>query len=405
MKILLCHNYYATRAGEAQVVAHEAELLEKHGHQVIRLERDNADIARMSPAEKLRTFFTSFHNPGVVSEAREIVSLYRPDIAHVHNVFPRISPSLYRTLYSLGVPVVQTFHNFRFLCISGLLFKDGDYCGGRGNGVKCVTGRCYRDSYIYSAWYAALLAWHRRRGTFLSCIDRYIALNGVTRDIFVKAGFPYDKFVVKPNSASVEDVPHIAEPDDYAVFVGRLSREKDIMTLLEASARVPDLPLIIVGDGPCEDDARDFVRDRGLCHVTFRGKLPPEDCAGIIAGALVTVFPSTCHENCPLTVINSVYLGTPVIGSRTGGMPDFVPEGKAGWLVTPGDVDAWTARLAFVAARPDEAVALRPSTRLFGLGAFGSETNYNRLVDVYRAAMRAAASRHGDSFPSLSRES
>ncbi len=393
MKILLCHNYYKTRAGEALVLEYEKQLLRDHGHEVATYTRDNADISDFSLYEKAGNFLRGFHNPRTVGDIDKIARNDRPDVAHVHNVFPLISPSLYWALKRHGIPVVQTLHNFRFICINGLLFKGTRECPSASrNKIACIMHRCFKDSLVYSAWYAAILSWHDRKKTFYEAIDRYIALNSFSKKIFVDAGFDERKLVVKPNAACVAGAGSVDDPGDYAVFAGRLSPEKGIFTLLEAAARVPDMPLKIIGSGHLDEKVRQYISNRKLEHVEFLGPQTKDAFESWLANALVTVFPSECFENCPLSVVNSLYLGTPVLAARTGGVPDFVPEEKAGWLFTRGSVDELTQRLTWIKSNISEVKAMRPKVRQWGKEQFSSERNHQRLIEIYRDAISHAES-------------
>jgi len=220
-------------------------------------------------------------------------------------------------------------------------------------------------------------------------------LNTFTRDIFISAGYPVEKITVKPNFATIKNNKIVSEPENYAVFIGRLSEEKGIWPLLHASERVPELPLHIIGDGPLEKEVRAFVYDKGLTHITFFGRLSAEQCAEKVRKARVAVCPSTCYENCPVSIINAVYSGTPVIASRTGGLPDFVPEGIAGWLVEPGEVSALAERLKEIACTPELADRLRDSARAFGQKHFSEEENYAALMLIYKDAEKRAIARRG----------
>jgi glycosyltransferase involved in cell wall biosynthesis len=388
MTILLCHNHYQIRAGEDQVFAAECALLRAHGQHVITYTRDNAEIAQMPLWRRLWSFFAAFHNPRTVRDLRALIAREKPDVAHVHNVFPLISPALYWTLRRAGVPVVQTIHNFRFVCINGLLFRAGKVCHDclEGRRRACVREKCYRDGHLYSLWYALIIWWHQRRGTFHRAIDRYITLNSFTRNILVDAGFDAARIVVKPNAATV--APGGAAPPagaPHALFIGRLAQEKGIMTLLAAAVRVPALPLQVMGDGPLIAQARAFVAQAGAPHIEFKGYCSHEQIAAALAQALVLVFPSECYENCPMTVINALTLGTPVVAARTGGVPDFVPEDRAGWLFPPGDVAALAARLAWVAAHADDVRALRPQAQAWAASQFAPRQNYEQLLHLYQS--------------------
>lgn len=383
MNILLCHNHYQIRAGECLVVETEAAQLRARGHRVVMYTRDNAEIRSLSTAGRAKAFVEAFDNSRTTAKINELIDRERPDVAHVHNVFPLISPSVYRALKRRGVPVVQTIHNFRFMCLNGLLFTHGERCRRCVNHTfwPGIWRRCFRGSAAYSAWYAGIIG-HNRRVLF-DCIDRYIALNTFTRDIFINAGFDAGRIVVKPNAAGVAGVETSDAPARQVVFAGRLSREKGVMTLLDAAARVPGLPVRIIGGGPLEPLVRRTITERGLAHVSLEGTVPPDECARRTAAALALVFPSECYENCPLAVINALALGTPVVASNVGGMADFVPEGRAGWLVPPGDAAALAQRLSWIAGHEEDAVAMRPAVRAWGASAFSPERNTDALLAVY----------------------
>lgn len=382
MKILLCHNYYKTRAGEGLVFKHEKNLLLKNGNDVQTYTRDNIEINSFPVGKKLTSFLNGFNNTKTQNDIDRIIAENRPDVAHIHNVFPLISPAIYAALNRHKVPIVQTFHNFRFICPNGLLFIDEKECPYfLKKNLHCIKNKCYRQSYIYSAWYSAILAHHKK--TFKEQIDRYIALNSFTKSIFVKAGFNEQKIIVKPNSASADSSAFNENPENYILFAGRLSQEKGAFTLLKAAAKVPSLPLKILGDGPLENKIKKFISDNNLRHIELLGYQPQKQFEKYLANALVTILPSECFENCPLTVINSLYLGTPVIASRTGGIPDFVPEEKAGWLFTPGNVDELAQKLQMVENNKEKIIKMRPKVREWGVEQFSPETNYKRLMKIY----------------------
>ena len=384
MKILLCHNYYKTRAGEGLVFEHEKNLLIKNGNDVQTYTRDNSEINSFPAVARFSSFLSGFSNKKTQNDIDRIVEENKPDVAHVHNVFPLISPSLYVALNRHQVPVVQTFHNFRFICPNGLLFINKKECPYfLKKNFHCIKNKCYRQSYVYSAWYSAILAYHAKKKTFINKIDRYIALNSFTKSVFVKAGFNSEKIIVKPNSASAQSSSFNENPDNYILFAGRLSQEKGVLTLLKAAAKVPSLPLKILGDGPLENKIKQFISENNLTHVELLGYKPQMEFEKYLANALVTILPSECFENCPLTIINSLYLGTPVIASRTGGIPDFVPEDKAGWLFTPGNAEELTQRLKWIENNKNKIIEMRPQVREWGVEQFSSETNYKKLMEIY----------------------
>ncbi len=374
------------------VFEHEKNLLRKNGNEVKTYTRDNSEINNFSPLKKLFSLFSAFNNKKTRRDISKIIDEFKPDVVHVHNVFPLISPTIYVVCNQHNLPIVQTFHNFRFICPNGLLFIDGKECPFFLNKkLRCIKNKCYRKSALYSAWYEAIISFHKK--TFKEKINKYIALNNFTKNIFIKAGFDSDKIIVKPNSASADKSLATDKPDNYILFAGRLSQEKGLMTLLKASARVPSLPLKILGDGPLENEAKKFIKENNLSHIEFLGYKPQNVFEKFLANALATILPSECFENCPLTLINSLYLGTPVIASRTGGIPDFVPEEKAGWLFSQGNVEQLTQKLKFVDINREAVIKMRAAARAWGEENFSPQNNYKKLIGIYektRVASQAA---------------
>lgn len=392
MTILVCHNHYALRAGEDHAVAAQCALLRAHGHTVILYTHDNAEIAAWPWWRKAWAAIAACCNPHTAREIAALVARTRPDVAHVHNVFPLLSPSVFVALRRARVPVVYSAHNFRCVCANGLLFRHGRPCHEclEWRYMACVRGACFRGSRAASLWYAAIIWWHRRRRTLQRAVHRLIALNHFSRDVFVQAGFEEQQVVVLPNCADTTHSVATDTPEPYVLFAGRLSDEKGIMTLIEAAARVPQAHIRIAGSGPREDDVRAAIAAHGLAHVELLGRLPPADVARITAHALALIFPSTCYENCPLVVINALWAGTPVIAARTGGVPEFVPEGIAGWLFTPGHSEELAARLRWLFAHQAEAAAVRPRARAWARGQFDPHQHVARLAQIYAGAMAAA---------------
>ena len=389
MKILVIHNHYQFRAGEDQVVAAEIELLRHHGHDVIVFTRDNADIPSFSWLRKLISIIGGFASYSTCRDLRRVIKTSRPDVVHVHNVFPLISPAIYRAIKRHGLPVVQTIHNYRFLCPNGLFFMSDHVCPHcDATYLHCIANRCYRSSTAFSLWYSAILAWHRFLRTFQNCIDRYIVMSTFAREVFVRAGFDERKFSVKPNAATLT-IPPVDQPDDYVLFVGRCAWEKGILTLIKAAALVPSLKVKVIGSGPLDPQMCELVASRNLTNVELMGQQPHCIVEHHLAHALALVFPSLCYENCPMVVVNSLWAGTPVVAARTGGIPGFVPEEIAGWLCTPGSVDELATKLAWIADNKEAMRRMRPAVRAWGIQQFNKEKSYATLMKVYTDAIAA----------------
>lgn len=381
MKILLCHNYYKIRAGEAAVFDFEKTLLEDYGNEVIVYTRDNRELDSLSFADKIKSFFQGFHNPRTVKDIETIIKKNKPDVAHIHNVFPLISPSIYRVLKKNKIPIVQTFHNFRFFSISGLLYcKPGKAPSAKSSLLASVLRKEYKNSFIYSTWYAGILIFNKR--IFLDYIDKYIALNSFNRRLFVEAGIPEEKLLVVPNPASASENLVTDSPEEYLLYAGRFSEEKGIFTFLRALQKVPGLKVKIIGSGQLEQQVVNFISEKKLNHVEFLGEQDKPNFDKYLANALVTVFPSECYENCSLTVVNSIFLGAPVLAAKVGGITDFVIENKTGWLFEAGNADAIVEKLSWIKNNLPEVKALRKTVRKHGLEKFGKNKNYEQLKRI-----------------------
>ncbi|MCX7848346.1 MAG: glycosyltransferase family 4 protein [bacterium] len=391
MTILVCHNHYAVRAGEDHAVGAESQLLRDYGHEVVTYVRDNREIGKWPWWRKVGLVMAGFYHPGVAREIRKLVTRVRPDVAHVHNVFPLLSPGIVKVLRAAGIPVVYTAHNFRCVCANGLLFRHGKVCHDclHWRYAVCVRERCFRDSWWASLWYAAIIWWHRWRRTWQRHVTRVIALNHFSRGLLLQAGFAEKQLVVLPNFADEGYAIEVERKEAYVVFVGRLVEEKGVVTVLGAAELVPEVRVHIAGGGPLESMVRSTVSAKGLKNVTLLGHIEKEQLALVVAGALVLVFASLCYENCPLVVVNALWAGTPVVAARTGGVPEFVPEGRAGWHFTPGDSVELAERLKWVWTHRREVEGMRAQVRAWAREQFAPRVHAERLREIYAEAIAA----------------
>ena len=379
MKILFCHNFYSQRGGEDTIAQKEMELLREAGYTVVPFLRDNAQIADFSLWKKFCAFLGGFYNWKLAHELSELIDAEKPDVAHVHNVFPLLSPTVYLVLHMKGVPIVQTVHNFRFFCPNGLLFCHGKTCRRRSNQsmLRCVSRRCLRNSRFYTLWYALMLRFHYLLGSFRK-IDCIITLNRFSARLYRQAG--YGTVCAKPNSSdATPDKDAVCE--NYFLFVGRISHEKGVMTLLKA-AQGTSVPLKIIGNGPLDEEVAEFMKANPNPNVTFLGYQPPDICNYYMQRALLTIFPSECYENCPVTVIDSLRLGTPVLASRIGGLPSLLPP-EVGWLFTSGNVGELRDYLTRLYADKDSLISRRAEVAAYGEKEFSKNGNLARLSEIY----------------------
>jgi glycosyltransferase involved in cell wall biosynthesis len=235
VKVLVAHNQYLQRGGEDAVFEAECELLERYGHEVVRLVVTNEGLGEGKRLDRVGSALSAVWNARQYSAVRALIRRVKPRLLHCHNTFPRLSPSVYYAAANEGLPVIQTLHNFRLLCTNALLFRDGGVCRecvGKLP-ISGVRHACYRASRVGSAVVGAVSSLHRALGTWERRISRYIALSKSAKREFVAGGLPEAKIAVKCNFV-YPDPGRGAHRGGYALFVGRLAEEKGVRTLLSA---------------------------------------------------------------------------------------------------------------------------------------------------------------------------
>jgi glycosyltransferase involved in cell wall biosynthesis len=383
MKVVVAHNRYSSAqpSGENTMVDAEIEQLGAAGVQVLPFLRSSDEIGMLPKAQKLLLPVSPIVAPGAVNALKKLIRDEQPDLLHLHNPYPLISPWIVRTAHAHGLPVVQTVHNYRQVCANGLYFRDGRICQdcrGRAFPLPAVVHSCYRGSRAQSVIMATTLTVHRRtwRG-----VDRYVALTDAIAAHLRDFGIPDERIMVKPNAlADPGPPPPLGEG---FLFAGRLSPEKGLGLLVEAWSRHPDGSLgtlRIAGDGPLRSVAEAAAQARS--DVVFLG---PQNHAGVRAArrdSAVLLATSTWHDVLPTVILEALADGRPVLGTALGGIPYLI--GDAGWTV-PASVDALAAALPVAAAG---AAGLAPLARKRYESTFTPELVTQRLVDVYTELTR-----------------
>jgi glycosyltransferase involved in cell wall biosynthesis len=385
MKILLCHNYYQQPGGEDQSFAAEARLLETHGHDVQRFTLHNDSIDEMSHWDLARR---TFWNRDTFHTLRRLIRRQRPDVMHCTNTFPLISPAAYYAARAEGVPVVQSLRNYRLLCPNALFLRDGKVCEdclGKSVPWPGVLHGCYRDSRPASAVVAGMIAGHRAMRTWTRAVDLYFTLTEFARGKFIEGGLPADRIAVKPNF--IDPDPGVGTGQGgYAIFVGRLSPEKGIETLLAAWKQMSaELPLRIVGDGPLLEQVR--LAAASDPHIESLGRRTPAEVLDLIGAASCLVMPSIWYETFGRTIIEAYAKGTPVVASRIGALAELVEEERTGLLFRPGDP-------ADLAAKVQRNLShMRLEARREYQRKYTGTINYAQLMAIYHEARLRRASR------------
>jgi len=382
LKIFISHNRYQQPGGEDAVFEAEKALLEQMGHEVIPFVEDNARLNGMNP---LQAALNAIWSREAQEKIRRLIWERKPKVAHFHNTFLMISPAAYYACKEAGVPVVQTLHNYRLICPGALLMRGGQVCEdcvGRAVPLPGVVHGCWRGSRAQTAVVAAMLTVHRAAKTWTQQVDCYITLTEFARRKFIEGGLPAEKIVVKPNF--VDPDPGVGRHEGgYALFVGRLSPEKGVRTLLRAWRLLKGVSLKLVGDGPLRAEVEAFVKREGLKGVEALGRRPREEVFELMREARVLVFPSEWYEGFPMTIAEAFACGLPVIASRLGAMAEIVKDGRTGLHFHPGDPEDLTAKVEWAWQHPKEMQEMGRQARREFEQKYTAERNYERLMEIY----------------------
>ena len=295
MRILQIHNRYKISGGEDVTVESESFLLKKNNNVVDYFGVTNENIQGVKV--KIKTAINVCYSREYSNKLSKRIKDFQPDIVHVHNFFPLLTPSIYDVSRLFGVPVIQTLHNYRIICPGSYMIRNGKICEDclSGTAYKAALHGCYRDSRIGSLVVADMVQTHRKRETWNEKVNIFIALTEFSKKKFVQAGFPSERLHVKPNFIYPD--PGTGHGDGkYTLFVGRISREKGILTLLKAYEKIQGIPLKIIGDGPLIEDVNKIMRDKNLSNIELLGQRDRKEVFQFMKDAMFIVFPSEWYE-------------------------------------------------------------------------------------------------------------
>jgi glycosyltransferase involved in cell wall biosynthesis len=386
MKILVAHNLYQQRGGEDAMVGAEVRLLEAHGHQVVRYQRENDELKARGPWGTVSAGVETLWSAKSMRQVRSLIQKEKPDVAHFHNTFPLISPAVYHACSQFGVPVVQTLHNYRLICPAATCLREGKVCEeclGRSVAWPSLAHGCYRGSHATTAAVASMLAVHRFLGTWREKVDLYIALSEFARKKFVAGGLPAERIMVKPNFVDPDPGTRQGQ-GEYALFVGRLSEEKGLRVLLAACRELHGkIPLRIAGEGPLWNEIEQFLSSNGVSGVTLMGRLSRAEIIRAMHEARFLVFPSIWFEGFPVSITEAFACGLPVIASRLGSMAEIVTDEVTGLHFSAGDSQDLSRQIDWAWTHPGEMEEMGGNARTEYENKYSADRNYEQFAGLW----------------------
>jgi glycosyltransferase involved in cell wall biosynthesis len=382
MKVLLVHNRYRFQGGEEGVVESTYQLLQRRGVDVSLWMQDClSDGAGVS--KKIGAFFSGIYSPASAKKMAQRIEEEKPDVVHSHNLYPILSPSVLKAARKAGVAVVMTCHNYRLTCPIGLHFHDGRLC------ERCLGGKEYwcaiqncRDSRVESLAYAARGWVGRSFNLFQNNVDIFLALSEYAKGRLTDSGIGASSIDVLPNTFIPPGSSTDASQGEYIAFVGRISTEKGIDTLMEAS-RLCGLPIRLAGDYGAMPQLASSAPD----NVSLLGPLDREKMDEFYRRARMLVLPSVCFEMCPLVVPEAMGYGLPVVASRIGSLPEMVADGDTGLLFEAGNAGQLADKLTTLWKDPDKCRVMGQAGRERALRLYGEDDYFERLLTVYQKAI------------------
>ena len=383
MRLLQVYNQYRSLFGGEETVARQIEeLVREHGGEAKLLMRSSRGLDE-SLSGKAKAFVSGLYNPFAAREVAREVAAFRPDIVHVHNLYPLYTPAVLVAVKRMGVPTAMTVHNHFHTCPTTDHLRDGticELCVG-GHEYHCALNNC-RGNLFESVGYAARSALARKLRLFTDNVDMTIALNEFAKGRLLMAGFHPDRVAVLPNMAKISGAGRATGGEAYALFTGRMSREKGVATLLEAAAMQPEIPLRLAGDGPTLGEHSAAAP----ANARFLGQLSAEGMDSAYLGARFLVVPSHWFEGCPLVIVEAMSHGLPVIASRIGGLPELVEDGVTGFLFETGNSVELASKMGRLWHDAETCRRMGDAGRNHARRYLNRSVYWKRLQDIYDRA-------------------
>jgi glycosyltransferase involved in cell wall biosynthesis len=403
MKILQVNKFFYLKGGAEQVMFETAEILLEKGHEIGFFSMKhpynktteyenyfvgNVDFNRRDDIHSIKTAMRVLYSFKARQNIEQLIQTFRPDIAHLHNIYHQISPSIIHSLKKANVPIVMTLHDYKVVCASYSMIANGKICEAcrYGKYYNCLYRNCVKASRMKSLLNTVEMYLHHKMLHIYDLVDVFIS----------PSQFLIEKLNYMGFKGRIEHIPnfidHVRFVPDYGIkeksisYIGRLSHEKGLNLLIDAMSNI-DLTLKIIGEGPLKNELQAKVKYAGANNIVFMGFKSGTELREEICKSLFTVMPSICYENYPLSVIESFALGKPVVGARIGGIPELVKDNITGYTFKPFDAIDLREKIMKLASDPESILQMGKNARNFIENELNPNKHYELLIQAYNLAI------------------
>lgn len=382
MKLLILHNKYIVSGGEDVSSQAEVNLLRHAGHHVDYISVDNTNINRKNFFSlALNTFWSSSY----YKKVEDLIKRNKYDLIHVQNFFPQISPSVFYAAKRNGTKIIMSVRNYRLICPNALMYVNGNICNkcvGLSFPYPAIKNKCYKNDVAATCVATGMMTMHNIMDTWNLKIDGFIAISEFVKNQLINGGISANKIHVKYNFVATPLISHSIETYDRYLYVGRLSTEKGIRNMLDAfnHPRLRNHKLTIIGEGPYVNLVENAIVNNS--NIEYLGKLSLADTYSLMSKSRALVFPSTWHEPFGRTVVESFAVGTPVVGSKLGGVTELIQDGYNGYLFNPYNIESMIDSICKIDSFSDYDI-LRYNAKKTYEEQFTAEKNYQQVIRIY----------------------
>lgn len=403
MRILQIHKYHHYLGGAEAYYLDLAKLLHKKGHQVTHFSmKDDSNLS--NPQQKyfvsnvssenlnLKESFRFFCRMSYSFEAKEkikkLLGEFKPDVAHVHNIYYHLSPSILPELRKRNIPVVYTVHDYHLLSPNVNMFHSGYLCEDDGKNIfTAMVHKCIKDSFYKSLATASVFRAHKLFGLYKKNVNIYITPTKFLRRKLIEFGYEKEKVIFIPHFILPDSDNRVTSKKKFVLFFGRLDEHKGVTLLLEAASNLPEIDFKIAGQGPKENDYKKKASSMDLKNIEFLGFLSKEKMFSAIAESYFVVVPSIWNEVFGLSILEAFSKGKAVVASKAGGIPEIVQDGENGLLFKPGNIEEFVDKIQKLWRSPKLLNRLSQNAKKTAENKFSSVDHYQKLMLVYKTAL------------------